>query len=270
MPKNSPLTDTIYRHLENMMAKPHSPKNLELMLRLLGKWRSRVIQNTLLNKDGKVVLSGVFKGMTFIENSSEGCHVPKLIGSYEQPIHPFIEAAIKKEHPIVINIGCAEGYYAVGLATRMPKTKVHAYDIDARARETCRNLAEQNDVTDQIIIDELFQPEMFAEYDKKNALVVCDIEGAEKGMLDPAISPALKSMDIIVECHEEFVPGITALLIERFQPSHTCTLVDDIGNRNIEEPSWIKPLGHMDQLLATWEWRGKATPWLILTQRTDG
>ncbi len=267
MSANSPLTQAIYRHLENIMAQPHSPQQLQEMLRLLGKWRSAVIQNTLLKRNGMRVLSGIFKGMEFIEQSSEGCHVPKLIGCYEQPIHPFVEAAIRKEHPVVINIGCAEGYYAVGLAMRMPNVKIFAYDIDNRSRETCRSLADKNDVSDQIIIRELFEPKNFAEFNQKNALVFCDIEGAEKDMLDPAVAPALKSMDIIVECHEEFVPGITDILIKRFQDSHVCTRIDDIGHRCIEEPRWMETLGHMDQLLASWEWRSKATPWLVMNQK---
>jgi len=40
----------------------------------------------------------------------------KLLGFYEQPLQPYIEQVIQTGYPTIINIGCAEGYYAVGLA----------------------------------------------------------------------------------------------------------------------------------------------------------
>ena len=39
---------------------------------------------------------------------------------------PFIEQAIQASYPTILNVGCAEGYYAVGMARRMPNTKVLA------------------------------------------------------------------------------------------------------------------------------------------------
>ena len=29
-------------------------------------------------------------------------------------------------------------------------------------------------------------------------------------------------------------------------------------------PAWFNNLAHLDQLLATWEWRSGATPWLVM------
>ncbi|MFM7256136.1 MAG: hypothetical protein ACKO3C_10935 [Betaproteobacteria bacterium] len=55
------------------------------------------------------------------------------MGCHEQPLQPFIEAAIKDSYPTILNIDCAEGYYAVGMARRMPKTMVMAYDLNPRS-----------------------------------------------------------------------------------------------------------------------------------------
>ena len=59
-------------------------------LRLLAKWRIELIRNTVIKYNGLDVISGPFEGMKFIENSAEGCHVPKLLGCYEQPLEPFL------------------------------------------------------------------------------------------------------------------------------------------------------------------------------------
>ena len=86
---------------------------LNKALRLLSKWRSVLIQNTLLQAQGAVVMQGPLAGMDFLAQSAEGCHIAKLLGCYEQPLQPFIEQAITNAYPTILNIGCAEGYYAV-------------------------------------------------------------------------------------------------------------------------------------------------------------
>jgi hypothetical protein len=87
-------------------------------------------------------------------------------------------------------------------------------------------------------------------------------------LLDPVAAPALAGMDIIVESHECLVPGITAELQRRFAASHEITVVHDDGQRQLHDPpEWFRALAHLDQLLAVWEWRSEATPWLVMRAR---
>lgn len=155
-------------------------------LRLLSKWRSVLIQNNLLQQQGTVVMQGPLAGLDFLQQSAEGCHIAKLLGCYEQPLQPFIEAAITQGYSTILNIGCAEGYYAVGMAKRMPNTRVLAYDLNPKAQQICRELATKNGVSDRVQVGGLFQPSDFASYASQHVLVLCDIEGAEKDLLDPA------------------------------------------------------------------------------------
>ena len=167
-----------------------------------------------------------------------------------------------------MNIGCAEGYYAVGMARRMPNTRVLAFDLNPKAQETCKALAAKNGVSDRVQVGALFKPEDFAGYAGQKTLVLCDIEAAEQTLLDPALAPALAGMDLIVESHECLLPGITHTLIERFKATHQITLVQDDGQRQlINPPQWFHSLAHLDQLLATWEWRSGATPWVVMRVR---
>lgn len=111
----------------------------------------------------------------------------------------------------------------------------------------------------------LFQVADFAAYQGQRVLVVCDIEGAEKDLLNPQAAPALSGMDLIVESHECLLPGITQALIDRFKATHDITLVQDNGQRQlVNAPHWFNNLAHLDQLLATWEWRSGPTPWLVM------
>lgn len=237
-------------------------------LRLLSKWRSVLIQNTLLQQQGTKVMQGPLSGMDFLSQSAEGCHIAKLLGCYEQPLQPFIEQAIQASYPTILNIGCAEGYYAVGMARRMPSTQVLAFDLNPKAQEVCSALAQKNEVLDRIKVGALFKPEDFQAYANQKVLVLCDIEGAENDLLNPEAAPALKGMDLIVESHECLIPDITQKLIGRFKDTHQITLVQDNGQRHLQDaPQWFNNLAHLDQLLATWEWRSGATPWLVMNAR---
>ena len=62
-------------------------------------------------------------------------HIPKLLGVYERELNPYIEQACALNFPLIVDVGAAEGYYAVGMALRNPSARVIAFEMDARARE---------------------------------------------------------------------------------------------------------------------------------------
>jgi hypothetical protein len=73
-------------------------------------------------------------------------------------------------------------------------------------------------------------------------------------------------MDLIVELHDgpEVKPSV--LIPERFKSSHTVTMVRNAGQA-VELPALFEALGHLDQLLAVWEWRSGPTPWAVMLAR---
>jgi hypothetical protein len=246
-------------------AKATERQKLNAILRVMAKWRSTQLQAAVVKECGTVVQSGPFKGMRFLKRSSEGCHVPKLLGSYEQELHPHIEAAIARDYRDVIVIGMAEGYYAVGFAMRMPNAKVHAFDIKEKAHDFCHEVARLNHVSERVAIGGLFEGDDFSRYPERT-LVFCDIEGAEDALINPDTYPALRNMDVIVELHECFKPGIAAKVCGRFASSHDITMVQHAG-RDVELPKLFDTLGDLDQMLAVWEWRTGPTPWAVMTRK---
>ena len=99
-----------------------------------------------------VVRHGVFKGMRYPEARSSGSALyPKLLGSYERELEPILETICQRPYGQVVDVGCAEGYYAVGLAMRMPSARVYAYDTNAEAIRLCRQLAQANNVENRVI-----------------------------------------------------------------------------------------------------------------------
>ena len=72
------------------------------------------------------IAAGPFAKMKYSFESHGSSIVPKLVGSYEAPLESWIEEAIKNGYNRIIDIGCAEGYYAVGLAFREASPIIYA------------------------------------------------------------------------------------------------------------------------------------------------
>lgn len=236
---------------------------LNVALRQLAKWRSSVIVNTQLQLHGLKVMEGPFAGMEYVREATEGAHAARLFGTYESELHPHIEAFAAENLDCIIDVGCAEGYYAVGLARLMPDVTVHAFDIQAAARKACTELAGKNGVGDRVIIGETFAPDGFEAFAGRNCLVIMDVEGAELDLLRPDMSPSLAQMSVIVETHDVFRPGTLAELKARFAPTHEILEIHQQAKTG-PLPEWLNKLGHLDQLLAVWEWRMAPTPWLVM------
>jgi hypothetical protein len=258
---------SLHQHIQSQLLvllnqAPPSEASLNNALRLLAKYRSTLIQNTLVQQHGTRVMAGPFAGMDFIEHSAEGCHVPKLLGCYEEELHPFLNALPQARYTTVLNIGCAEGYYAVGIRRLLPNVRVLAFDINPVAQEACKTLATRNGV--DVEVGGLFSPPDFARFaGQGRVLVWCDIEGAERELLNPAASPALKRMDLVVEFHPTAQGHTFNDVLPRFADSHDIEVIHARGH-NPALPPFLQQLGHLDQLLAQWEWRSAPTPWAVL------
>lgn len=239
------------------------PKELNTALRVLAIWRSRAIAEAYVRQHGARIMQGPFAGMEYVTYATEGALTPRLIGTYESELHPFLAQYAQAGLDCVIDVGCAEGYYAVGLARLMPQVTIHAYDTNPRARTACAELAAKNGVSDRVIIGETFAPDGFEAFKDRRCLALVDIEGAEDDLLRPDLSPSLVGVDLIVETHDVYRPGVLDRLIERFSPTHDITRVDG-GPKTMPLPDFLKGASHIDQLLAVWEFRLRPTPWLVM------
>ena len=101
-------------------------------------------------KTAMTVQTGPFAGMVMhdVQTWGAGDDIgPQLLGTYEQELHEWLNRFVLKSPSTIINIGCAEGYYAVGLARLLSTARVLGFDTDLRAQEACRNNSILNRVT---------------------------------------------------------------------------------------------------------------------------
>ncbi len=176
---------------------------------------------------GDRVISGPFKGMQIPEVTpwDDGNASCKLFGSYEVELHGVLARAVQRIPEAVINIGCGEGYYAIGLARLMPDTRVIAIDIDDESRHVCWEYARRNNVRLEIWRGFFSKDEMMNL--PPESLFLVDCEAAEIELLQIEACPALVSSDIIVECHDFLDSKISKTLAARFADTH--------------DVEWIKP-----------------------------
>lgn len=235
-------------------------------------WRRRlaVATDRLWRATGGVVQGGPFAGMTYTrtEYSQLG---PKLLGTYEQEVHDFVRGVIATDPPRVVNVGAAEGYYAVGLLTRTRKARVTAFERSEEAQRLMRELAELNGVAARLAIHDDCTPERLSACLSRYpaAPVLMDVEGGERHLLDPVVLPELVSCEILVEMHEFLAPGVTAQVLERFRHTHTVRRVP-ARERVVRTVPAVGGLSASDRVRVAFERSAEDQEWLWLAPQPPG
>ena len=225
------------------------------------------IMHSLVERHGAKVLGGPFAGMAYLTESAGSSFVPKLLGSYECELHPVLEHIVAFPYDTIVDVGSAEGYYAVGLALRMPDApEIIAYDINPKARRLCRELAQMNFVADKIRIEGLCEAATLQTSLRGHALVLCDCEGYETELLQPTVAPCLLFADILVELHDCLIPGLTQTLVARFESSHDIALIDSV-ERNPSDYPVIDFLTPERRRVALSEFRHGTQQWAFMTPK---
>ena len=169
---------------------------------------------------GGAVLTGPFKGMKLNYQALPVHSAPKFLGTYEKEIVPFVEDAIALNPPNVVNVGASDGYYAVGLARRLPFTTVYAAEADPRSLQATLLNAKLNSVESRVRPIGIIRSGEFKKYlAVPYSLVVMDCEGAEFSLLDPSRDPTFEKTHILVEVHEGH--GSLDDLLGRFSKTHS-------------------------------------------------
>lgn len=186
----------------------------------------------------------------------------KLAGRYEMEIADAVEDAVTWRPDMIVDLGCAEGYYAVGLALRVPSATVIAYDLRRSARWLTRQLAKLNDVQVDVR-GEASKSTLQRDLERaERPLLICDVDGGEGTLIDVEQVPALADVRLVIETHDCIVSGITDLLTRRLDPTHRVVRVDSEPRQS----SLLPQLAPQDAALALNEHR-PAQSWLVCLPR---
>jgi hypothetical protein len=245
------LPESLFQRLLAIRSRRHQ-------LRFL---RRQGLLNTALRyveRNGCTVRYGPFAGTIYPREAALNRHsIPKLLGTYEQELHSIIETIGKRKYDLVIDIGSAEGYYAVGLA-RLLKTEVLAYEPEPIERAHCEQTARLNGVESLIEFKDMFRPSDISLFRGMRVLCVCDCEGFETEIFDANTIQETAKWDLLIELHGDTAEKLTSLAW-----TQTTTIIDSVNRvGNYEE---LEGLGDQMKLLS--EYRSGPQTWLWCDSR---
>jgi hypothetical protein len=266
-----------------LMLRKHLPRPFLRKARNVFYWylKRRIRRDDLVipiaKRVGFVVQAGPFAGMRYpeaiVRAAIDSVLLPKLLGAYELECNPFIEEICARTYDQVINIGAAEGYYAVGLARRMRAARIIAYESEAESRQLCRELARLNEVTDRVEFRGTCSRESLAgslvgNEGPKRTVILCDCEGGELQLLRPDLIPSLAYADLLVELHDFIDPHISKTIMERFATTHHLRLV---GSRDRVADAYpqLDPLSKEDRAFLISEHRKGGMEWLFCNSHAN-
>ena len=157
---------------------------------------------------GTQVKYGIFSGMEISSNVWWGRHdfLSKLFGQYESHILSKLRE-LSKNYDHFIDIGAADGYYAIGLLHSKLYKTVTCFEISDKGRLVISENAILNNQSENIkIYGEANKDTLEKEIDSlKSCVILCDIEGAEFDLFSKEVLKVLRNCEIIIELHDEFI-----------------------------------------------------------------
>jgi len=98
----------------------------------------RLVMRKLSSKGSLKVLNGPFEGMKYIPSFNGEYFTQKVLGYYEYVLSGTIGKVCDTGYGTIIDVGAAEGYYACGLAVRLPSARVVCFEADGAKHEAIR------------------------------------------------------------------------------------------------------------------------------------
>lgn len=209
-------------YIKNLLRPWKEPINYTLLL---------AIRLWCFNK----VVSGPFKGLKFSQRFPTK---PMLLGVWEKEIS-FIWNSLEN-FKCIIDVGAAEGFYAVGLARKYPDKQIYAYEMNPSTKSLLEEVTSDNLVKNIEIRGKCEYSDLRDLGVKlRDSLIIMDCEGYELELLNNLSPSILKNTSMMVELHEMYAPGCTDELKERFSSTH---IIQEIEGQHRCIHDWPKKL----------------------------
>jgi hypothetical protein len=239
-------------------ARPDGHSDLMKLSRQGIGYRCEIVDELIRERSGGRVMDGPFAGLSYAAASAGSLISPKLLGTYELELGPAIGRL--RDMRTFVDVGCAEGYFAVGATWAFPHLRTRAFDTSARARDLCRAMADRNGVADRITIGDTVTGAELARIAAPGCFMLVDIEGAELELFAETEPAEFRDTHIVIESHLRDGTCTADALIERFSSTHDVELILQCDREPAQIPI-LQDLPQLERFFAVWEGRG-STPWV--------
>lgn len=151
---------------------------------------------------GGRIQKGPFAGMKCAKKSF-GSWFPKIFGAYEFKIQEHLETLLTEQpNPTVFDIGAADGFYAIGLATC--GATVTAWEGEEVIRDELIKVAKRNSVTDLVEVRGYCESDELVTLIKERGapdILIMDTEGYEMKLITDELLELCQSTKFIIELH---------------------------------------------------------------------
>jgi hypothetical protein len=168
--------------------------------------RRRRVSREMFEYCNGTIQYGPFKGLKLTSNTWWGGNDlgSMCFGLYEKELLEFLTSDSLIERDTFVDIGAADGYYAIGMLKSNRVKKALCYELSPEGRNTINlnwkinNQPGEIEVKGDVFID--FKSSINT-IDLKKSIVLIDIEGAEFSFLDIEVLGTLKDAIIAIEIH---------------------------------------------------------------------
>lgn len=216
---------------------------------------------------GKVV-GGPFRNMRYGKQAVGSTLPPKIFGIYEKELWPVWKKIIQLKPSTIMDVGAAEGYYAVGFARALQDTRVIAFEISARGRKLLKSNAKLNNCDRRIqILGRCSEKNLSSTLAMhRPELLIMDVEGAEYKILKGISPNLLNAAILVIELHPWVEKNIKNRLLKKFRRTHQVQIISTKARNYLDIPK--SKLS--DMIYARWwkelvnEKRPGPMEWLVL------
>lgn len=196
------------------------------------KRRERLSRDLFSRMNGRVAY-GPFTGLELVSDPAWGkSDLPsKLLGCYELEVLNMLHAVEFLERSHFVNIGAADGYYAIGCLRNGRFKTADCFELLEVGRDNISRNAKRNGVGAQVRIfgeADANLPFLLNGIKWSDTVILCDIEGAELDLFDEKFLDAIKGAMILIEIHnwvDNFWSRYVALL-ERVSKNYEVRVIE--------------------------------------------
>ena len=221
-------------------------------------------------KNNFIVQNGVFKNLKINKDVTwgRGDIASKIYGFYENKIQEKLKE-IKK--PILIDIGAADGFFAIGCLYSKLSKYCYAFEQNEISRLALHKTAEINKVANQISImgkvdNQSFLSSLPNDLELSKTVILCDIEGEEYNFFSETILKKLKKCNLIIEIHNESSNSKETALLKLTKKYFNVNVLLD-NNKDMSEINILHNLNDIDRNLISCEGRSYIGKWWHLSPK---
>ena len=233
----------------------------------------RRLSDLIMSRYNCTVQYGPLKGYEIPKESHWGglARPSMLLGLYEREVvSALVEHAEKRD--IFIDVGAADGFFAVGLVARGIFKQSHAFEISKSGRQVIRKSSVINGVSHLVSVNRRFDENCLAgaeNIDLGRSVVLIDIEGDEFSLLGSPLIDQLRDAVVIIELHDfHFADGeeLKSAFCSRLKVHFELTTITT-GARELPRSAFLDALSDNERWLICSEGRARRMEWLIAVPR---